>query len=472
MIKINKILLTQILSLISLFFCFSYTTYLPLSIPFYIVTLGSLFIFILYFHYKDLKNSFLLLLNKPNFKLFIILFIWILISILVSIFYQKFSIGEITRSVIGGFIFSIFLPYFLTFSVLSNFFDLKKISKIIFFILLIIYSFGLFDFIASHFNISLFGAIIHFIKNKPSATHGLDLSLFPRISSFFQEPSHYAFFLIVTFPIIFKLSFSKIKLFNSSLIDILAKRTTFLLMLFNLIAIQSPIFTIFFAIILIIMGIKKIIQLKPIKLLFISNMFATVILFFIIAGLLNFIVFDFSSTFISRAINVLSLVKDHPLLAMYADESFATRMVVYINYFIIFLKHPLFGIGFGNLAGQITGQLSISPIPLTPELMRVISNDYSGLASSMLFRFLAETGLVGTSILYSFFIFTLLMLNKKIKFVQNSVKDLLIGFKYFIILIIFTSWYDSHINLPFIWVFIGFMQAIIANKTTFEDKMG
>lgn len=82
---------------------------------------------------------------------------------------------------------------------------------------------------------------------------------------------------------------------------------------------------------------------------------------------------------------------------IFADQSLGTRIVNNINQFVLFLKHPVFGIGFGNNGRLLVEQFMNSPIVLTPEMNIQLQKATSSMVvtSNAMYYFLHQTGLIG-----------------------------------------------------------------------------
>ena len=487
--KIKSITFLKFISIITFFCLFAYMFFLPLgkgaAIPFYVVFLIIFVLYNIYMNYSDFKSTLKSLYNSGTFKILLLFFIWTIISIIWGISHGRFNLSFIVRAFVGGLVFSTLLPYVFSYVVSTKLFSLKNLAKIIFLLLLFILFMGLLDFIGNLFHIT-------FIKKIPTiflSRYLFDAEFggyerptiidkgFPRISSIIQEPSTYASFLILMSPVIYKLCFTSSKIFKNKYVDLWLKINLGTLFVFNLIGTQSPAFFIIGYVILNCFLIKKFFNLKPMSIVMYLNLLCFLGLLYFALSNLGFSI-NLHNTILNRALILYDNIgKTNLLDIMLFDKSFASRLATSVNSFIIAVKNPVFGVGYGNLIIEIITQFKDSPIPLTPELERRVGlasvAGVSGLPGSILFRSLAETGVVGAVLLFTFFFRTLYFLNKRIKYYDSIEKDLLIGLKYFLIVMIFTSFYDSNINLPAMWIFLGIIQSVIVlNKGHTANNAG
>jgi O-antigen ligase len=212
----------------------------------------------------------------------------------------------------------------------------------------------------------------------------------------------------------------------------------------------------------VLLTIKKILQ-DPVYIVRVILISAFVLLVFVnILSVGNNL--DISETFLNRVVITFKNIDNYEGLIA-AEPSLATRIGLYVNYFILGLKNPILGIGYGNLTYLIDRQLALSPIPLTSELTaRFTHNAQStGGSPNIFFRFLAETGIVGIIFLYLFFFSLITAINKNLPDYSGIEKEFLTGLKYFLIALIITSIYDSTLNHPINWIIIGIIQAMITN---------
>ena len=461
LIKIKKSEFFKFFFILGFIFCLAYNFYLGIAeIPVYFITLIFFIFFTLILCSNIFISSVISWSKTIIFKIFAFLFFWIILGIIVSYNSATLNIGEVLRALIGGFIFSIFLPYIFAYFGSSKIFTIEGIARVIFFIFLLLYTIGIIEFFSALFNVSFVKSIMEVVRpSRILFIHG-----FPRIMSLFKEPSHYAEFLVLSLPISYSLCFSRHKFIKYSKLDFILKKLAFGFMVFNLIATQSPIFVILFIIIILIYLIKKYVKTTLVSLILNLNLVCLIGIVLLMGVLENFNI-DLTTTFLNRAGIAINCILKDPLALVYLEPSLATRIIVFTGDLSIFQKNPIFGVGYGNLTSEIVQYILNSNLPLTVELQkRMFMEGPAGITSSILFRYLAETGMVGTFLLYSIFFSLLNGLNKKLKYYHGLEKEFLTGMKYFLIILIFLSWYCANVHLPILWVLMGIINAAIIYK--------
>lgn len=452
-----------------------------LFIPYYYIGFGMLFSFALLLKPKLIFKIINQLNRTISFKLLKFFIVWIIIGIIISIFTGKFSFRGFLFSFIGGVVFSLLLPYLSVILCISRIIILRDIIKLTLITFLILYFFGVLEFIIYYFDIDFFKSIFIAFVNKYTFNYQLNSRLvhysfgLPRISGVFLEPSYFAYFIVISSPITYLICFSKNQLFKNIVSDKVFKILSLVLMWVCLLLTQSPIFFLIFVIISFsIYFLKNNRSFFNPKVLIIINscMLAVVLLIFLEYNLgLNCLNLNFSveNTFLNRIISTIENFKDINNLIT-VEDSFATRLILYVNYFIIFIKNSVFGVGYGNLTNVIYSQLYSSPLPLTPELFsRIQTGSQIGSSATILLRYLSETGIIGTLLIYSFFFNLIFKINKIFKTFIGIEKDFLIGLKLFLIIVICTSIYDSSPNSPILWVFIGIVQSMIIFQSKSQE---
>ena len=144
-----------------------------------------------------------------------------------------------------------------------------------------------------------------------------------------------------------------------------------------------------------------------------------------------------------------------------AEPSFATHISKHVFSFLVFLKYPLIGIGYGNSGSILTNITLNSGIPLTPEIYKqTLETNILGGSCSLLIKSLAETGIIGTILLF-YFCFILIKNSFKVVYKLNEInRNLLIGVIYSVSVILLFSFYDTF-SVSIIWFYIGLLQAFI-----------
>ena len=231
-----------------------------------------------------------------------------------------------------------------------------------------------------------------------------------------MEPGVYARFIAINLPLIFFFVKTKLKIFKGSFLNIYCKKSLPVLFLVSAILTQSPIHLIFISIILLIYFGKIILRYILKYFLVFVSLFLLIIISIMCMN--NYI--DLSKTYLLRIINVLEAIPKMSLDSIVAAEpSLGTRIVNNYNQFCIFLKHPLWGVGFMNTGRVLINQLLNSPVILTGEMQLILANatDKISITTNAMYSLLYQTGFIG------FLIYCV--------FVIRSIKGLEYAKKYF-----------------------------------------
>lgn len=195
-------------------------------------------------------------------------FVWVIITILVSMIQKTFMFNSFITNFIGNFFNSFLYPmlviYILTTQLKTN----KKLKLFLFIISFIILAIGLIELFALTFNINIVKDFLSAIVNRNNIAFDSEKVFAlagdkPRVASIFREPGEYAGFLVVISPIFFYLGTMKEKLFKNIFVDIFLKRLLIVMWVFNLMKTQSPINIVFACLVLAgwcIINIKSIIK--------------------------------------------------------------------------------------------------------------------------------------------------------------------------------------------------------------------
>lgn len=462
----NKIIIKNFLSslfvinFIACFFCYTGLKFFGLTIPCYFVTMSVFLIsfFILSPFYS--KKIILDLLRKKSFFFLVILTIWIIIDFYINSLMGYSSLKDFGKYYTSNYVY----PSFFTILAISlgfpTFWGFKKLNKLFLFLFYLISLLGIIDVIGKFLDIRIINYFFGIISNLVPMARGMDrftlqfCTSVPRATGIFEEAQYLAMFIVFSLPVIFFYAKSKEIIFNNISIDKFLKKVSIPLATITVILTQSPVWIIFYFILFLFL-LSKTTKLNYKKLLIILMVSIPILL-----GILMNL--NFERTFLSRIIIVLQ----HPSLAdlVIIEGSLATRISGWTNQFIIFLNHPLLGVGFSNMPHYWYDQLLHSPIPITQELyFYAINNEYGG-GSPLLIKFLCETGIIGTIFLYCFLFYLYRSISKTLKFCTGIEKNFIQGLKYFIFLLIVTSWYDSTQITPILWVYLGCAQAMVLCK--------
>ena len=157
-----------------------------------------------------------------------------------------------------------------------------------------------------------------------------------------------------------------------------------------------------------------------------------------------------------RIISVLEILKHFSLDSLIIVEaSLATRILNYLHQFLIFLKYPIFGIGFGNNGTLVIKFFMHSHLPLTIEISQRImyAQNSMQMSPTVMFTLLHQTGIIGFILYCIFMIKSILLVIKSIKyfsginqiFIQSLAQSLLILF-------VFSIFYEQAFIDPYLFL--------------------
>lgn len=463
-----------VITIILCFFCYFAFLVNNVFIPYFFVFIG-LFLFInLIFATKKSFKALSPFFKTQSAKYLGLLILWIILGIIASIFTGKFYLKGFINNVIGNFLFAQILVFLTMIIALPRVMNFKNFSKLLLIMYFAIFSLGILEFFGDLFNIAFIQNFFAFIVNKRvllETTRRTILTFgFPRISSIFQEPSYLAFFILISSPLVYNFFITKNKLFNNLNLDFFIKKTTFVLMVICLLLTQSPIFILFQFIIIVIALLKNRLIRKKKTLISISIGLMLVISSLILIYFAGFDILgkiNLMETFISRIITTMGNLSMDKLV--WAEPSLATRVGGSIASFHLFLDNPIAGVGYGNMWKIMPLYILKLSIPITPELYSCAIDNFPVGVGSILFKYLAEVGIVGIFLLYLFLGNLVFSINKKINSYDGIEKDLISGLKYSIFIIIFTSFYDSIFIFSILFIYLGLAQAMVIYNNNNSD---
>jgi len=239
---------------------------------------------------------------------------------------------------------------------------------------------------------------------------------FPRLDNLFAEPSFYATFLFVFLPLSYSISSIKIKVFNIKHLDILIKKTIVIFHWISIILTQSPIFLLLSLLLTIFYFYKNI--LKNLKRYFYIYILLFMFFFFMIS------LIDFTESYIFRIIKIISNVRSFEDL-IYIEPSLSTRIISFYNTFLIFIKHPVIGVGLGGVDNLMLAQLIDSPVRLTSELMRninlaILTNKNVWYNTSVVYNLLATGGIFVFCLFAKFHISLIISIHHLYRKIKNE----------------------------------------------------
>lgn len=415
---------------------FSESSYLPLVLV--INTICFIFIFLLNIYKNTYKITYLY--KYTPFKHLIYLFLWMVFSSICCIFFGYISFMKFIWAAVVGLLCRCLLPYLYPSIIMSYKIHLKTLIKIFCFVYIVIFILGFLEFWGVILDIKFINQFIHFISNARPEDSSIiidNISQIPRIRSVFMEPGTYGRFIAINMPLIYHFSLTTYKIFSNRVLNASIKKLLIPFMVISLILTQSPIYLVICSLITVLYFYKRILKFihSSIKIILLTLSTS----FFIIILLFQFDLTSLESTYITRIINVVSIIHNFSFEKLIEIEpSLGTRIVCYANLFELFLKHPLFGIGCFYNGPILINQFVTSNIPLTYEMMVIV---YSGtqtisFCTNALYSLLYQAGFISV-ILYFIFIYKTITSLKKLKtqfsgiencFVDGLSKTLLVLF--------------------------------------------
>lgn len=418
-----------------------------------------LFGFLFFINRKHFSAFFLPLFKLKVIKIYILFLLYIIINTLVH-YFMGYCLVEWYGNIFYFISFFSSLILLFLYPLLGIYLKLsiKTILKIIYIMIYITLLIGLIEWFALKYNITFINNIIYFFTNQ---RYGYDEIFYikPRIHSLYSEPSILASFIFTIFPFVFNFYYLKNKLFKTSTFNLIFKLTLLPLTLIVLFLTESPVYIIVTIIeILLLLFIKYKNRLLNPKTLF---TFAVIILFIPIITIQVVTVgsnlSDFSNTSALSRINIVfETLTDFEQLSV-REESLATRIQSGIMHWHIFKRNPIFGVGINNSDSYALKIYYKVPIPLTVEMQRKnIVSPYPHLNFTILWKSLAESGIIG-SFLYFWFFFNIVRISFKIKKYYQGIDLLFVeSLQYSILTIaLFSNFYNEKVERTIFWILYG-----------------
>ncbi len=431
---------------------------------FFVMMIAFLFYYAI-FHYEYFNKNLAIFLKFKATQFFFIYFFWLIIISLIHIFMGDTSFVKSFLSLLIRFI-NIFFPFFIGFIFIKNVKN-KKAFYFVYFILWGILLFGIFDFIAFYFDVDILKSIFNFFVNRRLIIRDLSelkamVNYLPRIQSVFEEPCHLAAFICAFLPFIYKISFSKIKITSYRFINKFLKFFMPFIAWLEIIGTFSPIYLI----IAIILTIFYILIEKGVKFkLSYNNIGILIILLYLVYLFFNFFLYaNLTNSVLLRIQAVIKAFTDINILIL-AEQSLGRRLIDIINEFILFIKNPILGTGPSSLGKNLYLQLLQSPVVSTLEVNRALlkSPDNYLPTPNIFFSNLAESGIIGITTLYLFFISIFRIIKNVLKYLNGELYIFGFGLKYFVLLYIILSFYDSQLTFPYGLTMFGIVLGFIYN---------
>lgn len=364
-----------------------------------------------------------------------------LFKVIISVFFRAIRI-----------LFPLFFGYFIT-KRLKN----QRIISILYTIIFIIFLYGIIEYLVFLFDFSFFKPIFKFLVNSHiNATFDKPLG-YTRLQSSFGEPSYFAFFIVLFLPIIYTISFNKIKIYKNKNMNIIIKKICPILAIIMLFMTQSPIYIIAGIIVSILYFIFNSKQKKLILYCALIFLLVSITVYFNWSFLEELLL---SNKVGARIVQTLISCTSLDLLVI-NEPSLATRIISYLYMIDIFKHYPLTGCGIGNYTEILTNYFLSSKYPLTEELTNHLATGQVTLNSNIFFQTLADSGIFATFFLYSFYY----RIIKRVRYYVKKLpkENILQSFLLFLCVFIVLSLYDSNLFSVYTWVLFGVIIAYCDN---------
>ncbi len=464
-------IIIKILLILSIFFLFFEGFILPIGTSSYILynnfIIISLFIFYVTIARKQFIKQLKILYKKTPFKYFAYFIFWLIADSILLIFQHKanllifyYLIGKLSVSTLFCYLISsVFIPKYLT---------IKSSIKILFSFIIFSFIFAIMGYLGDSYNIKLLQTPMNIFSNFKAALMNVEIMLdsvsgSARARGIFHEPGSFARFLFVFSPIIYSVCLSKYKIFDNNKINIIIKKSTIPLFVLCLILTKSPIFLIFTLIFSIIYFKKQIFKIETAIILILSS----VCIFYFQP--------DFENSYLYRIVNTISSINDFYSFSQ-IEPSLASRIVSYVNSFIVFLHKPFIGYGYDNVRFYLLNQFLNSPLPLTKENIVALevgltTNTGVPYTRSLLFGLLPETGIIGTFLYFLFLIKNIKFIDKLKNYFSGTELKFLEGLKLSIICIIATSFYIPSFATAYIYLLFGLICSFVMQYYFTQQKI-
>ena len=457
----------KFLLILSMFFLFFDGFILSLGnnhfIYYYTIFTISLLVLNITFNYKFIIKKIKFLYLKTPFKYLTYFFIWLFLDSIILIITQKATFLTFYY-IFVKLLIPFILCYFISAFFIPKYISIKSAIKVLFFSAIIFIILGFVGYIGDTYNISFCSGIVNSFSNLKSILQNVEImqdtiSGSARMRSIFHEPGVFAKYILLSLPIILPITLSKYKIFENKFVNKSIKVSIIPLFIISLILTKSPIYLVFTLIFFLCYFYKQI-------LIFIRKYFFLIfVLFIILIPTISKLSIDLSNTYLYRITNVISSIKSFDMLVL-VEQSLASRIVSYVNSFILFLKEPLFGYGYDNVRFYMTQQYINSPLTLTPEnnlALQEALNSNQGCAfnRTLLWGLLSETGIIGTFLYFLFLYKNIKYIDKLKLYFQGIELKFLEGLKTSIIVVIATSFYIYSFGTSYLYLYYGLVCSYI-----------
>lgn len=404
------------------------------------------------------------LYKKTYFKYFMWFYCWAILTLIISICIKTFYLKSFLFSFIGGLTFSVLGTTLATYIILKKYVNTHNFIKFFVAFYFIVFGLGILELIFQQLHGGIPIWIYHLFNNERSLLNiGPNVELFStqRIQSIFSEPSSLGEFIYLNAPIIYNLSFSKYEIFKNKHQDKIIKKLLLVSMLICFLFVQSPITFVYFLIVTLFANLKRIIKFfvknreKTVMATMVIMLFCTLFLSINFAKYIEASFLKRISVSVSAFGNLNKLINTEP--------SLATRIIDNVNALSIAKDFPITGIGYGNITGYIFSVLKKTTLPLTMELWKVLLTQTGSPPYGIFYRLLAETGIIGVFLLYTYFIKLLKGIKKQLNMNKNSIiHDFLEGiYGTILVFITLAAFYNSSLHKTEIFMLIAYILYIL-----------
>lgn len=431
---------------------------IPLYKPIYLsfICTISFFLFFVFFKQQNFFKRVNLLIRKTPFKYFLCFAIWIIIDGLFLVLLGKYSIFNYLYYMLTLLILTFTCTYLLPSIIFPKYFSKQFFIKFLFITYFILCIAGIIQYLSMILDITFINNIIKILTNIRFLLNDNHQFSDTRLSGLFEEPGYFGAFLFLNFPIVYNLCCSKYKIFDNKYLNIIIKKSLIPLFWICLILTKSPIWLIFCLILTGIYFLKTIVT-------FILKHIVKFIIAIVLICVLTFIFFtqlNLSETYLNRIYLTIKVLGNWELFVI-IEPSLATRILSYFYTFKVFLSNFILGVGLGNTKYYTINQIFNTPIPITLELQKHITNtifsgsNRLGLNGAFFFDVLADSGIIGCIVFY-YFLFKSYIWNNKIKMKYTGINYLLLdGLSKSVLAFILISFYDVNYMTLFVWFLLG-----------------
>ena len=427
-----------------------------LFIPLGFILIASIIVI----HSQTFINSSNFLYKKTYFKYFMWFYSWAILTVIISVFIKTFYFKSFLFSFIGGLTFSVFGTTIATYIILKKYVNTNNFIKFFIAFYFVVFGLGILELIFQNLHGGIPIWIYHLFNNERTLLNiGSNVEIYStqRIQSIFSEPSSLGEFIYLNAPIIYNLSFSKYAIYKNKHQDKIIKKLLLVSMLICFLFVQSPITFVYFLIVTLFVNLKRIINLLRTHGKIAAFVFIGTMLFFTLFLSINLVKY-IETSFLKRIlVSVSSFGSLNKLIDM--EPSLATRIIDNINALSIAKDYPVSGIGYGNITGYIFSVLQKTTLPLTKELWNVLLTQTGSPPYGVFYRILAETGVVGVFLLYTYFIKILKGIKKQLNVNKNGIThDFLQGiYGTIFVFITLAAFYNSSLHKTEIFMLIAYI---------------